>query len=85
MPYFYLLHHLQIKGVIIDVKLHKQPSCGLYPTCQQTFRAENALHRPHHAALRRRSGDGVHPLNRGYLEGYIPLIRSSIATGTVKS
>lgn len=29
--------------------------------------------------------DGVHPLNRGYLEGYIPLIRSSIATGTVKS
>lgn len=29
--------------------------------------------------------DGVHPLNRGYLEGYIPLIRRSIATGTVKS
>lgn len=29
--------------------------------------------------------DGVHPLERGYLEGYVPLIREAIRTGTVKS
>ena len=28
--------------------------------------------------------DGVHPLERGYLEGYVPLIREAIRTGTVK-
>lgn len=29
--------------------------------------------------------DGVHPLERGYLEGYVPLIREAIRTGTVKN
>ena len=28
--------------------------------------------------------DGVHPLSRGYLEGYVPLIREAIRIGTVK-
>ena len=28
--------------------------------------------------------DGVHPLERGYLEGYVPLIREAIRIGTVK-
>ena len=28
--------------------------------------------------------DGVHPLSRGYLEGYVPLIKEAIRTGTVK-
>ena len=28
--------------------------------------------------------DGVHPLQRGYLEGYVPLIREAIRVGTVK-
>lgn len=29
--------------------------------------------------------DGVHPLARGYLEGYVPLIREAIRTDTVKN
>ena len=29
--------------------------------------------------------DGVHPLAKGYLEGYVPLIREAIRTGTVKN
>lgn len=29
--------------------------------------------------------DGVHPLERGYVEGYVPLIREAIRTGTVKN
>ena len=29
--------------------------------------------------------DGIHPLSKGYLEGYVPLISEAIRTGTVKN